>query len=44
MKNRIYVLEKKSFYANLIKQIHKSLFENYAKRDAIYNKVNKHYY
>ena len=44
IKNRIYVLEKKLFYANIIKQTHESLLESYAKRGAIYNKVNKHYY
>ena len=44
MKNRIYVLEKKSFYANIIKQTHESLLESHAKRDAIYDKINMHYY
>ena len=44
VKNRIYVLEKKPLYANFIKQTHESLLESHAKRDAIYDKVNKHYY
>ena len=44
MKDRIYVLEKKSFYVNIIKQTHESLLENHVKRDATYDKVNRHYY
>ena len=44
VKNRIYVLEKKSFYANIMKQTHESLLENHTNRDAIYDKVNRHYY
>ena len=44
VKDRIYVLEKKSLYTNIIKQTHESLLESHAKRGAIYEKVNRHYY
>ena len=44
VKNKLYVSTNKSFHATLIKHIHESSFENYAKKVVTYDKVNTHYY